>query len=142
VVTSAPPVRRAPKRGVPSPPPPPRAARAMTPASTNAAHSMEASTPFQRSSGAPERIANEDSFNGALYSLKAFSIATALVVAGGATSVWGVKTYLGVRDVRHSSHNRVYQCSHLRVDPGIRVRNAPHSPHQMASPRLAHPSRF
>ncbi|KAN0136227.1 hypothetical protein V8E53_006087 [Lactarius tabidus] len=100
VVTSAPPVRRAPKRGVPSHPPPPRAARAMTPASTNAAHSIEASTLSQSSSGAPERMADEDSFNGALYSLKAFSIATALVVAGGATSVWGVKTYLGVRDTQ------------------------------------------
>jgi len=61
---------------------------------------VEASSALQSSSGAPSREANEDSFNGALYSLKAFSIATALVVAGGATSLWGVKTYLGVRDTQ------------------------------------------
>jgi hypothetical protein len=42
---------------------------------------------------------DSSSFNGALYSLKAFGIATALVVAGGAASVWGVKTYMGVKDV-------------------------------------------
>jgi len=41
----------------------------------------------------------DGSFNGALYSLKAFGIATALVVAGAAGSVWSVKTYLGVKDV-------------------------------------------
>ena len=74
---------------------------------------MEANSPFRKPSGAPERIANEnnDNFNGALHSLKAFSIATALVVAGGAASVWGVKTYLGVRDVRHDSHNCRYHRS-------------------------------
>jgi hypothetical protein len=45
------------------------------------------------------RVEEGNGFNGALYSLKAFSIATALVVAGGSASVWGVKTYLGVKDV-------------------------------------------
>ena len=45
------------------------------------------------------RVEADSSFDGALYSLKAFSIATAFVVAGGAASVWGVKTYLGVKDV-------------------------------------------
>jgi len=97
MVTSAPPVRRAPTRGVPSTAPPPRAVSAFTPAST---HSVEASSPLQRSSGASSDIANEDSFNGALYTLKAFGIATAFVLAGGAASVWGVKTYLGVRDTQ------------------------------------------
>ncbi|KAI9434865.1 hypothetical protein H4582DRAFT_747755 [Lactarius indigo] len=96
MVTSAPPVRRAPTRGVPPTAPPPRAAQALTPASTKATPSVEASS----SSAAFSRIAQEDGFNGALYSLKAFSIATALVVAGGAASVWGVKTYLGVRDTQ------------------------------------------
>jgi hypothetical protein len=45
------------------------------------------------------RVEEDSGFNGALYSLKAFGIATALVVAGGAASVWGIKTYLGVKDV-------------------------------------------
>jgi len=35
-----------------------------------------------------------------LYSLKAFSVATALVIAGGVASVWGVKAYLGVKDTQ------------------------------------------
>ncbi|KAI9443810.1 hypothetical protein H4582DRAFT_1916776 [Lactarius indigo] len=58
--------------------------------------SVEASS----SAAASSRIAQEDGFNSALYSLKAFSIATALVVAGGAASVWGVKTYLSIRDTQ------------------------------------------
>ena len=99
MVTSAPPVRRAPRRGVPSSAPPPHVASALTPAST---HSVEASSPLQSSSGASSRVAKEDSFDGALFSLKAFGIATALVVAGGAAGVWGVKTYFGVRDVRNA----------------------------------------
>jgi hypothetical protein len=45
------------------------------------------------------RVEEDGSFNGALYSLKAFGIATALVVAGATASVWGVKTYLGAKDV-------------------------------------------
>ncbi|KAH8981299.1 hypothetical protein EDB86DRAFT_443118 [Lactarius hatsudake] len=96
MTTSAPPVRRTPTRGVPSTAPPPRAAPALTHASTKATPSVEASSP----SAAPSRVAQEDGFNGALYSLKAFSVATALVVAGGAASIWGVKTYLGVRDTQ------------------------------------------
>ena len=145
MMTSAPPVRRAPTRGVPSTAPPPRAASALMPASTKATDSVESVIPFQKSSGAPERIANEDNFNGALHSLKAFSIATALVVAGGTASVWGVKTYLGVRDVRHSSHTiTALPKTHTQphADPGVRVRDAPHASHQMAAPRLADPSRI
>ena len=45
------------------------------------------------------RVEKDGSFNGALYSLKAFGIATALVVAGAAASVWSAKAYLGVKDV-------------------------------------------
>jgi hypothetical protein len=45
-------------------------------------------------------VSREDGFNGVSYSLKAFGIASALVIAGGAASVWGVKAYLGVKDVR------------------------------------------
>ena len=48
------------------------------------------------------RVEEDGSFNGALYSLKAFGIATALVVAGATVSVWGVKTYLGAKDVSGS----------------------------------------
>lgn len=41
-----------------------------------------------------------DDFNGALYSLKAFGYATLIVMAGGLTTVWGVKQYMGVDNVR------------------------------------------
>ena len=96
MVTSVPPVRRAPTRGVPSTASPPRAASALMTASTEVNYSVETSILLSKSSGAPERIANEGNFNGALHSLKAFNIATTLVVAGGAASVLNVKTYLGV----------------------------------------------
>lgn len=46
------------------------------------------------------RVERDGSFNGALYSLKAFGIATAFVVAGAAASVWSVKAYLGVKDTQ------------------------------------------
>ncbi|KAI9443822.1 hypothetical protein H4582DRAFT_1916825 [Lactarius indigo] len=68
------------------------------PASTKATPSVELSSPLQGSFAAPSSVVQEDGFNGALYSLKAFS-ATTLVVAGGGASVWGVKTYLSFRDV-------------------------------------------
>ena len=45
------------------------------------------------------KVEKNGSFNGALYSLKAFGIATALVVAGATASAWSVKTYLAVKDV-------------------------------------------
>jgi hypothetical protein len=61
--------------------------------------------PFRRSLEDPSRVTREDSSNAVLYSLKAFSIATTLVIAGGAASVWGVKAYLGVKDVREHIHN-------------------------------------
>jgi len=62
--------------------------------------SAKAGAPFRWSLEDTSRIPREDSFNGALYSLKAFSIATTLVIAGGAASVWGVKVYLGVKDTQ------------------------------------------
>ena len=40
-----------------------------------------------------------DAFNGPLYTLKAFTIATALVAAGASASVFGVMSYMGVNDV-------------------------------------------
>ncbi|KAI0259082.1 hypothetical protein BC834DRAFT_908108 [Gloeopeniophorella convolvens] len=55
---------------------------------------------LQESSEASLRASQEDGFNGALYSLKAFSVATAVVVVGGAAGVWGLKMYLGVKDTQ------------------------------------------
>ncbi|EGN92560.1 hypothetical protein SERLA73DRAFT_117168 [Serpula lacrymans var. lacrymans S7.3] len=48
----------------------------------------------------PSNDNNGDFFNAPLYTLKAFSIATALVSLGAATSIWGVKTFLGVHDTK------------------------------------------
>lgn len=48
-------------------------------------------------------VANPNAdFNGALYSMKAFGIATMIVSAGAVTTVLGVKLALGVQDVRLS----------------------------------------
>jgi len=98
----APPVRRAPPPDLhPAVPPPPRTASVRTlPISTIATPSANAGTLFRRPSEEPFPTSTEDSFSDVLYSFKAFSIATAVVVAGGAASVWGVKTYLGVKDTQ------------------------------------------
>lgn len=49
-------------------------------------------------------VSNEDNpeqfFNGPLYTLKALSIATALVTLGATASIWGVMNTLNARDVR------------------------------------------
>ncbi|TCD71026.1 hypothetical protein EIP91_000525 [Steccherinum ochraceum] len=46
-------------------------------------------------------VANPDAdFNGALYSMKAFGIATMIVSAGAVTTVLGVKVALGVQDTK------------------------------------------
>jgi hypothetical protein len=49
-------------------------------------------------------VSNEDngeqSFNGPLYTLKALSIATALVTLGATASIWGAMKALNARDVR------------------------------------------
>lgn len=42
----------------------------------------------------------EDDFNFALYGAKAFGYATLIVTASAAVTVWGVKTYMGVRDTQ------------------------------------------
>jgi hypothetical protein len=48
-------------------------------------------------------VSNEDNseqfFNGPLYTLKALSIATALVTLGATASIWGVMKALNARDV-------------------------------------------
>jgi len=55
-------------------------------------------TPLAKA-GSVSRVEKDGGFNGALYSLKAFGIATALVVSGAAAGAWSVRTYLGVKDV-------------------------------------------
>ena len=42
-------------------------------------------------------------FNGALYSAKAFGIATTLVTIGAFVGVWAVQASLGVQNVRNLS---------------------------------------
>lgn len=94
--TSPPPVRRALSPRI--------ASTQIPPASMTGTSSTKAGAPLQGSSEDSLRVPREDRFNGALYSLKAFSIATTLVIAGSAASVWGVKVYLGVKDVRERLH--------------------------------------
>lgn len=61
-----------------------------------------------------ERSMANDGFNAPLYTVKAFGIATLIVTMCATTVVWGVKTTMGVKDVRppisvlfhgHSSSN-------------------------------------
>ncbi len=122
-LNSAPPVRRR------APPPLPH--RSVIPLSSRVTDGASAQTTLSARAGnllrAPSgeaslrvsKVEEDASFNGALYSFKAFGIATALVVAGSAASVWGVKTYLGVTDV--SGHMcslfRQYAYRLLDVDP-------------------------
>ena len=81
----------------------PLSSRGTDGASVRTAPLANAGSVFRTPSGeAPlrvPRVEKDSSFDGALYSLKAFGIATALVVSGAAASVWSVKTYLGVKDV-------------------------------------------
>ncbi|KAA1477440.1 hypothetical protein DENSPDRAFT_828761 [Dentipellis sp. KUC8613] len=56
--------------------------------------------PSAASSSRSKAAEPDDLFNAPLYTLKAFSIATGLVVVGGVATVWEVKTYLGVRDTK------------------------------------------
>jgi hypothetical protein len=84
-LTSPPPLRRASPRQI--------ALTQTLPTSTTGTPPTKARALFRGPSEAASRVSKEDSFNGALYSLKVFSIATALIIAGGAASVWGVKAY-------------------------------------------------
>jgi len=45
-------------------------------------------------------VTDNQYFNAPLYTLKAFSIATALVALGATASIWGVMEALNARDVR------------------------------------------
>lgn len=49
----------------------------------------------------PPIVKVEDDFNGALYTAKAFGIATMIVTTGAVTTVWGIKLAMGVQDVRY-----------------------------------------
>lgn len=51
-----------------------------------------------------EQELKNDGFNAPLYTLKAFSIASLAVLTGGVAAVWGVKSYMGVKDVRLPLH--------------------------------------
>jgi hypothetical protein len=126
-----------------NPPPPIRPILIYPTPSPHAAVSSQPPTP----SGCLPRNTSrrEDNFNGALYSLKAFSIATALVVVGAAASLWGVKTYLGVKDVRKFAFfhpSLPIRALFVLVIPvtGIRICHAPNTPHKLAPTHLAHPS--
>jgi hypothetical protein len=106
---SSPPVRRrAPpplphRGGIPVPSAIPLSSRGTDGASAQTTPLAKAGSVFRAPSGeAPlgvSRVEKDGGFNGALYSLKAFGIATALVVSGAAAGAWSVKTYLGVKDV-------------------------------------------
>lgn len=45
-------------------------------------------------------LPDDDGFNAPLYTAKAFGIATLIVAVCATTAVWGVKTSMGVKDVR------------------------------------------
>ena len=62
--------------------------------------SIKESIAIDHVNSSPRSAAPVDDFNAALYIAKAFGIATAAVLALGTTTVWGVKSYLGVNTVR------------------------------------------
>jgi hypothetical protein len=105
-LTSPPPVRRVTSSRIVS--------TQKLPTSTTGTSSAKAGVSFREAPEVSEssRELREDGFNGVSYSLKAFGIASALVVAGGAASVWGVKAYLGVKDVREYIYIFIYLFSH------------------------------
>lgn len=67
----------------------------------------------------------DTSFNGALYSAKAFGIATVFVTIGAFVGVWVVQTSLGVQNVRNLRSDRgiliaFFMAKSFELDPGIR----------------------
>ncbi|KAH9948025.1 hypothetical protein B0H21DRAFT_735831 [Amylocystis lapponica] len=91
-----------------APPPPRRTGAASGPAAVRAGPARPASHPrtsdAQRathpSSEAGVSLSMEDNFNGALYSAKAFGLATMFVTVGAGTTIWGVKTAMGVQNTK------------------------------------------
>ncbi|CAL1708414.1 unnamed protein product [Somion occarium] len=80
-----------------SAPPPPRRTALST--------SITATSLSTRSAPPPRRVTNEppsaeDGFNAALYTAKAFGLATLLVTVGATTAIIGVKSSMGVRDTQ------------------------------------------
>jgi hypothetical protein len=83
------------------------------------------------------------SLNAVLYAAKAFGVATLLVAAGSATALWGVKSILGVQDVRIivSAITIINLCSkYTALDQRVRETNASHPCHQNASLIFTTPS--
>jgi len=121
-VGGAPPPRRNGGSGTPSPPPPRRSVSTSTaappprtpPNSQTPPPRVPAktgTTPLDRSAAPQIAIASSpaitdasDGFNGALYSAKAFGIATLCVGAGAVTMVWGVQQALGVENTQEFAH--------------------------------------
>ncbi|KAI0327620.1 hypothetical protein GY45DRAFT_1327392 [Cubamyces sp. BRFM 1775] len=81
-----------------APPPPTRrsASKGIPIANPNATSLPPSQSSLPSTSPAAESAKAGDDFNGALHCAKAFSIATLLVGVGAATTVWGVKRYMGV----------------------------------------------
>ncbi|KDQ53717.1 hypothetical protein JAAARDRAFT_136552, partial [Jaapia argillacea MUCL 33604] len=82
--------------------PPPRRSNIVVPIAVQATPKPRPKTTSIENTSTAEQVASEasDDFNGALYCLKAFGIATAAVSVGAASTIWGVKSYLGVRDTQ------------------------------------------
>jgi hypothetical protein len=59
----------------------------------------KATVPIEPSIDVSSQQHPDDNFNGALYSAKAFGIATLIVALSASASVWGVQAYLGVKNV-------------------------------------------
>ncbi|KAI0777813.1 hypothetical protein BD413DRAFT_519828 [Trametes elegans] len=82
-----------------TPPPPTRkfTSKGGMPIANPSATSLPPSQSYLPSSSSTSgAVRVEDNFNGALHCAKAFGIATLLVGVGATTTVWGVRTYMGV----------------------------------------------
>lgn len=72
--------------------------------------------PIRVQKGPEEEALAGASFNGALYSAKAFGIATTFVTIGAFVGVWAVQTSLGVQNVRDiSSCHRIHRVLSLNI---------------------------
>ena len=82
--------------------------------------SSSSSSSLATSSSSAGRAKAEDNFNGALHCAKAFGVATLLVGTGATVSVYGLKTYMGVKTVCfpyfHASLHPLSALSQLRYD--------------------------
>ncbi|KZT66604.1 hypothetical protein DAEQUDRAFT_674700 [Daedalea quercina L-15889] len=102
-----PPPRRSVFTSSTSPPPPRFSSSSQTPlprVSVKTGPVDRSAIPPVTSSPSVATTAADDNFNGALYSAKAFGIATLLVGAGAVTTVWGVQQALGVENTQEFAH--------------------------------------